>query len=144
MHTRIECIYRVFPQNEFSNVSPNFRPEQMQSHIDCICRIFLLLALPCQLSRFQEGAHAGENHELLNVNLRLILYTWTLTFLIVYIITYDKVKWKPIPFWQLVGIWQVGTCYDFDQFLCHYHMFDWTLKKRKINELSQNFMTIPF
>ena len=42
-----------FPGMIFSNVSPNFLPELMQSHIDCICRIFLLLVFPCQLFRFQ-------------------------------------------------------------------------------------------
>ena len=36
LHSRIGCIYMIFLQSEFSSVSSNCLPVQMQNHIGCI------------------------------------------------------------------------------------------------------------
>ena len=41
MRSHIDCICTAFLLSEFSNVFSNCLPEQMHSHIGCICAVFL-------------------------------------------------------------------------------------------------------
>ena len=126
MYPQFACLGRcILALTAFKGFLPGMS-FHMFPQISCLsrCKVTLIAfvgffsCLLCHVNFLdfrEESAHAGDNHKLLNINLMLdyhclILMTWTLTFL--YCVHYHlwRSKMKPILFWQLDGVWQVGTC----------------------------------